>query len=249
MGHQSSDHWTCGPSAKDVGAKRSCCLLLEWETQCPAVQYIWVQKSTSARPKVQYQHVQPSQICLQPQREAQERGAPRQNQDGILWHNAHMHSLKKEVNAYILDLLAKMRVLKANSPCAVPGVCAQNGWNIQALHEPSFPQLQNNPLQTPPPMIQRPDKHTGGILVLYHRPGECTSPGEHPRGIQTPDSVYPSINGSIFRSASQVAGPCSRGVWRTPWIAGSPIWILLEDFARIENLLHDLLEVKWTHAT
>lgn len=131
----------------------------------------------------------------------------RQHQDGILWHNTHMHSLKKEVNAYILDLLAKTWVIKANSPCAVPVVCVQNGWNIQALHEPSFPQLQNNSLQTPAPMIQRPDKHTGGILVLYHWAGECTSPGVHPRGIKTPDNVFHSLYKWIYLPFGLSSGP------------------------------------------
>lgn len=177
------------------------------ETQCPAVQYIWLLKSASADPI----SVCPTISNLSP---ATARGSmtsahhvSRQHQDGILWHNAHMHSRKKEVNADILDLLAKMRVIKANSPCAVPGGCVQNGWNIQALHEPSFPQLQNNPLQTPPPMIQRPDKHTGGILVLYHRPGECTSPGEHPRRIQTPDSLYHSFYKWIYLLFGLSSGP------------------------------------------
>lgn len=236
MGHQSRDHWTCEPSAKmleqssHVGSGRPFAVRVRDSVSSSPVHlatevHISLPKSAiSACPTISNLSTATARGSM-----TSAHHVSRRHQDGILWHNAHIHSLKKEVNAYILDLQAKTLVIKANSPCAVQTPleqwCLNNGWNIQALNTPSFPQLQNNPLQTPLPMVQRPDKHTGGILVLYHGPGECTSPGVHPRGIQTPDSVYHSLYKWIYLPFGLWSGPAMFQRWmEDPLNAGSLIW-------------------------
>lgn len=232
MGHRSSDHWTCGPSAKmseqssHVGPGRLFAVRVTDSVSSSPVNLateVNTSLSTSAIsacPTISNLSTATARGSM-----TSEHHVSQQHQDGILWHNAHIHSLKKEVNAHILDLLDKTWVIKANSPCAVRVVRrVQNRWNIQALHAP-FPQLQNNPLQTPLPMIQRPVKHTGGILVLYHGPEEITSPGVHPRGIQTPDSVYHSLYKWIYLPFGLSSGPAMFQRWmEDPLNAGSLIW-------------------------